>query len=234
MLKYDDFIEKVNDAGFLTPFTNYIDPEIFTFACEGNNPKGQNYTGDPETDPTIWAKRAAEEKKLAYGCFFNGKTGGYIAPRFYSLFTDAFRPRMTVEERYKSGKLGEYEWKVWTVLDKNNGSVSWSQIWQYHGIKDEAERRKLDAALKNLQMTFDIAISGCVRGLNKNGTDFNFMGYQKSADWVPQEWLAMNTRMEHGEALEIIYRQAEKISSSGDEKKAFAKSLKLYKSFTEI
>jgi len=41
----------------------------------------------------------------------------------------------------------------------------------------------------------------------------------------------MNPRMEHEEALEIIYLQAEKISNAGDAKKAFNKSLKSYKFF---
>lgn len=217
MLKYNEFIEKVNEAGFLTPFTNYIDPEIFKFSWDGCNLNGQAYTGDPETDPTKWSARAAQERKLAYGYFFSGKPGGYIAPRFYSIFIDAFKPRMTVEERHETGKLDEQEWNVWNVFNKTEGPIGWSQIWQYYGIKDTVERRKLDTALKNLQITFDISYTG--------------IGYSKVDNWVSAEWMQMNPRMEQEEALEIIYRQAEKISNTGDAKKAFNKSLKLYKSF---
>ena len=220
-LRYDEFVEKVNEAGFLTPFTKYIDVEIFKFSWDGCNLNGQAYTKDPETDPEIWKTRAAQEKKLAYGYFFNGKPGGYIAPRFYSIFVDAFRPRITMEERYESGKLGEYEWKVWNVFDRLNRSVGWAEIWQYYKIKDAAERRKLEAALKNLQMTFDMTVSGTAGN----------MGCDKVENWIPPKWMEMNPRMEHKEALETIYRQAEKISNAGDAQKAFGKSLKLYMGF---
>ena len=139
MLKYDEFIEKVNEAGFRNRQTNHINPNIFIYGAEG----GQSYTGDPETDTRNWNTRAAQEKKLACGYFFNGDPDGFIAPRFYSIFIDAFRPRMTVEERHESGKLSEYEWKVWNVFNQIEEPISWSQIWQNYRIKDTAERRKL-------------------------------------------------------------------------------------------
>ncbi len=228
MLKYDEFIEKVNEAGFWTPFTNYINPIIFTYTENG---EGQDYTGDSETDPTIWDTRAAQEKKLACGHFFNGKSGGFIAPRFYPIFLDAFKPRMTVEERYESGKLGQYELKIWTLLNKVNRPLSFSDLWQHYGLKSKEERKKLEAALNCLQISFDVTVSGVIEGVNKNGTTFKFTGYDKIENWVPAEWIKNECRMEHEEALEAIYRQSEKISNAGEAQKAFRQSLKLYKTF---
>ena len=66
-------------------------------------------------------------------------------------------------------------------------------------------------------MTFEITVDGTVGHLGCATVD----------DWVPAAWWEMNPRMKHEEALEIIYRQAEKISNIGDAKKAFAKSLRL-------
>jgi hypothetical protein len=223
MLLYDDFIKHVNEAGFWTPFTNYIDQEIFTFAYDGNNPKGQNYTNDPDTDPELWKTRAAQEKKLAYGYFFNGKPGGYIAPNFYSIFIDAFRPRMTIEERYEAGKLGEYEYNIWNLLSQHATPQSWTDLRRKLGLEPAVKYKtavsRLDKALKNLQMTFDITVDGTV----------GHLGCDKVDNWIPSAWLEMNPRMEQQEALKYIYRQAEKISNPDDAKKAFAKSLKLYK-----
>ena len=225
MLKYDEFIERVNEAGFWTPYTNYIDPEVFKFPWDGKNAKGQAYSGDPETDTEQWKTRAAQEKKLAYGFFFNGTPGGYIAPRFYSVFIDAFRPRMTMEERYESGRLGTYENGIWKLLNDYNRPLAWSDFRKKLGlepaVKYKAEVRKLELALKHLHMTFDITV---------NGTE-GHMGCDIVEKWVPPEWMGINPRMEHHEALEVIYRQAEKISSAGDAKKAFRKSLQLYKNF---
>lgn len=220
-LKYDEFIEKVNEAGFLTPFTNYLGPDA----------DGQEYTGDPDTDPRIWRTRAAQEKKLACGYFFNGKPG-YIAPRFFSIFVDAFRPRMTMEERYESGKLGQYEWEIWNLLKKVNRTLGWHEFWQMIGVTAKDDRRALEADLVRLQMTLDVTISGTADILYKTGEVYTkCIGYNKVDNWVPAEWMEMNPRIDHEEALEIICRQAEKISSTGEARKAFVRTLKLYKNF---
>ena len=226
MLKYNDFIEKVNKAGFWNQYTNYIDQNIFVYGTEN----GQAYSGDYETDTEIWKKRVAQEKKLAYGHFFNGKPGGYIAPCFYSIFIDAFRPRITMEERFKSGKLSKYERDIWNLLNQEGKPLSLSDFRKSMGIlsKDKVMYRKLESALKQLQMTFDITVCGIIEGLYDNGESFSFTGYDKVDNWVPKEWMEMNPRLEHKEALEIIYNQAEKYSNIGENKKAFTKSLKLY------
>ncbi|MCL2364164.1 MAG: hypothetical protein FWC71_05825 [Defluviitaleaceae bacterium] len=239
MLTYDNFVELVNEAGFLTPYTNYIDPEIFKFPWAGKNAKGQAYTNDPETDPELWKTRAPRDKKMAYGYFFNGKPGGYIAPRFFSIFVDAFRPRLPMEERYRSDV---YEYEIWKLLREYNRhrmsrvasdvghsvSLSWSDIRKKMGlepaVKYKAEVRKLDLALKNLNMTYDTVISGTE----------GHLGCVLADAWVPPEWMQLNPRMKHEEALEIIYRQAEKISTSGEAKTAFRKSLRLYKNQSDI
>jgi len=103
------------------------------------------------------------------------------------------------------------------------------------------EKRQLDAALKNLQMTFDIAVicpvSGVLKNgepaLYKNGSPIIGIGYGKVDDWVPPEWFEMNPRMEHDEALKTICRQAEKFTNQKDALKAFRKSLQLYRSYLE-
>ena len=228
MLKYNEFIEKVTKAGFWTPYTNYINQETFAFAHDGNNPEGQSYTNGPETDPETWKNRTAQEKNLAYGHFFNGKPGGYIAPRFYSIFIDAFRPRMTVEERFNAGKLGQMEMKIWNLINEKNSPIAISDIYNHYGFRAKEKAREVESAFKCLQMTFDITISGFIEDEYHNGKPNKFTGYDKVDNWVPKEWMAMNPRMEHGEALDVIYRQAEKISNAGDAKKAFRQSLKLY------
>jgi hypothetical protein len=70
MLKYDEFINKVNEYGFWTPYTNYFDQKIFTFHSQDILPRiGQCYIGDPDTDPEVWKTRVVKEKKLACGHF---------------------------------------------------------------------------------------------------------------------------------------------------------------------
>jgi len=221
MLNYDEFIERVNEAGFCTPFANYI----------GSDADEQSYSGDPDTDPRVWRTRATQEKKLACGYYFNGKPG-YVAPYYASIFVDAFRPRMTMEERYESGKLNHCEWLIWTILIGARRPLGWHEIWQYAGIKTKDERRLLEAALKRLQMSFDVTISGEIDMTSKTGEVYaQCIGYELFDTWVPAEWMKMNPRMEHKEALEIIFRQAEKISNFGEAQKAFRQSLKIHECF---
>jgi hypothetical protein len=136
---------------------------------------------------------------------------------------------MTFEERYNAGKIGQYELKIWNILNETNKPMSISQFYQHYGIRAKEHSKYLESALKCLQMTFHIAICGSVAIKLSNGTNQEHTGYDKIENWVPAEWMEMNPRMEHEEALETIYRQAEKISNINEAKKAFSKSLKLYK-----
>jgi len=234
-MRYDEFVDKVNEAGFRSRYTNVIDPDIF----KSGTTTSQCYTGDPETDSGKWGLRAAQEKKLAYGYFFNGEPDGFISPHFFSVFVDAFRPRMSIEERYESGRLGAYEWMVWIAISGINAPVCWPDIYKFHGINDAAGRRKLDVALKNLQMSFDISVSHAVEDVLKNGEPALYkdgspiinIGYSKTDEWVPSKWMAMNPRMGHKEALDVIYRQAGMYAEKDDARKAFRKSKELIRKY---
>ena len=214
---YSDFIESVNELGFLTPnMPNVVPGEQF-------------WTNDPDTDPWLWKTRVAEEKKLIYGSFFNGKKG-YIAPRFYSIFIDAFRPHKSMAERYESGKLGQYEWKFWNLLENEGRALGTHEYRSMLGVTAKDGRSALDAAVIRLQLTFDIVTTGNVDMLDKHGKPYNqSVAYNKVENWMPQGWMDINPKMEHEEAIEAIYRQAEKI---GADQKSFEKSLKLYKSYS--
>jgi len=215
MLDYDLFVKKVDEAGFYTPFVNYIKPLN----------EGKDLSNDTER---TWRMRATQEKKLACGYFFNGKPG-YIAPRYFSIFIDAFKPLTTVEERYEAGKLNKYELDIWNLLNQYNKPLSISDFKNRLKTKGIDEQRKLESALYNLQTSFDVAICGGVDSLSKQGDILGqILGYDKIDNCAPGEWMELNPRMKHDEALEIIYRQAEKISNNGEALKAFKKSLKLY------
>jgi hypothetical protein len=77
---------------------------------------------------------------------------------------------------------------------------------------------------------FYVAISGGVNDVSKSTGEVyaQLLGYDRIDHCIPAEWMNMNPRMEHKEALEIIYCQAEKISNKGEAQKAFKDSLKLY------
>jgi len=214
MLSYDLFVKKVEEAGFYTPFVNYIKPIN----------EGKDLSSDTER---MWRIRVTKERKLACGYFFNGKPG-YIAPRYFSIFIDAFRPLATIEERYEAGKLNTYERDIWDLLSQHNKPLSISDLKNKLCVKGRDEQRMLETSLYNLQTSFDVAICGGVDSLTKSGEFMGqILGYDKIDNCVPVEWMKLNPRMSSDEALEIIYQQAEKISIAGNARKAFNKSLKL-------
>ena len=229
--KYNDFVNKVIELGFLFPPDKDTKgfPTINDFVSEG-----QWWTNNPELDPWLWKDRVAEEKKLAYGSFFCGKKG-FISPQFYSIFVDAFRPMLTMEERWQSGKLGEFEWKFWNLITNENRPIGTHEYRRMIEIPDNSRKSTLDAAVVNLQMTFDVTITGNIDMLDKKGMPYNKAeAFDKVDKWVPKEWLSLNQHMNHEEALETIYSHTQHICNGLDVeriKKMFSKSLKLYKKF---
>ncbi|AIQ65371.1 hypothetical protein PSTEL_21850 [Paenibacillus stellifer] len=228
---YHDFVERVTELGFLFPPDKTLKgfPTINDFV-----PESQWWTNDPELDPWLWKDRVAEEKKLAYGTFFNGKKG-FIAQPFYSIFIDAFRPQSSMEERWQSGKLGAYERKFWNLLTSENRPIGTHEYRKMLDNEDKSAKSALDTAVVQLQMTFDVTIAGNVDMLDKNGNPYNkAVAFDTVENWVPKEWLSMNPRMNHQEALEKLYTRTERIGQSVDMKqikKMFAKSLKAYQRF---
>ena len=77
MLKYERFVQLVNELGFMS-----MNDVVAGFPKNWRLYCGRTVLGDnPELDPWIWKDRVAAEKKLLYGSYFNSKKG-VISPRF--------------------------------------------------------------------------------------------------------------------------------------------------------
>ena len=212
-MSYECWIYTAISVRAVTDSGNYIDSDINSDVERG------------------WRMRATQEQELACGYFFNGKPG-YIAPRYMSIFINAFRPRASMEERYADGKLGKYGKAIWTLLYESNKPLGWHEIRNKLGFKsvenNKVEIRKVEAALKDLQMTFHVCICGGI-DLTHSQTGKVYttvLGYGTVDNWIPAAWMEANPPMEQKEALEVIYCQAERISKIGNAKKAFRGSLK--------
>ena len=231
MLKYERFVELVNELGFMSMNDVVAGfPKIGDYIVEG-----QYWSDNPELDPWIWKDRVAAEKKLLYGSYFNSKKG-VISPRFYSIFYCAFHPNITVEERYKAGKLNKQEWDVWNLLNKEGRALGTHEIRKLLGVTPKSGASSVDTALVNLQLSFDIVISGNTDMLDKENKPYNkSVQYDLVERWVPDDWYQPNLIMSQQEALEKIYERAFQISNSLDldqVKKIFNKQIKLLKRFS--
>jgi hypothetical protein len=219
---YDDFIEKVNELGFFLPVSGF--PSASSFIKEG-----QQWSGKPDLDPWLWKDRAPSDKKLAYTSLCGGRKG-FIAPKYYSIFYDAFHPNRTMDERQDAGLLSYYEWKLWNLLSSEGRALGTHEYRKLLGVKTGNGKSALDTAVLNLQLTFEVTLTGPVDMLDKNGIAYNTsVGCGLIEDWVPEEWMSMNPRMEHEEAFDIIIRRACEVSELPADYivKAFGKQLSL-------
>lgn len=202
---YDDFIVKVNEIGFFLP--------IEGFPSTGSYIKGgQQWSGKPDLDPWVWKDRAPADKKLAYTSMCSGKKG-FIASHYYSIFYDAFHPDKTMEERQEAGILSYYEWKLWSLLKSEGRALGTHEYRRLLGVKAGSGKSALDSAVLNLQLSFEVTLTGPVDMLNKDGIAYNTsVGCGLTKDWVPEEWMSLNPRMGHEEAFDIIIRRACEVS----------------------
>ena len=183
---YTDFINRVEDLGFM--FLSDIIPGLPSVSNETH--ENQWHTGDPDTDPWQWKDRAAAEKQLAFGCLLGGNKG-FISPRMYPYFLQAFQLKTDLEEVWVSGMLRPAVWEVWQYFEAD-GILSTSEIhkaWKASGKKGTAAA---DGALRELQMLFLVTTAGNKQRQDRFGQPFGWPSllYEKTDDWIPESWKA--------------------------------------------
>lgn len=208
--KYEEFITRVNELGFMA-FSNAL-PGFPSLTEE--TPGGIWHTGDPETDPWRWKDRAAEEKKLAFGCILGGNKG-FIAPRMYSLFYTVCQPEEHMEELQSFGLISPEVWQLWQLFECRS-PLSTSEIRQEMGVTKRKGGSKADKAVSELERMFYITMAGNRRKTDRFGQPFGWAAnvYDKVENWAPKEWLEPNQSLSRGEAKEIILKQGLSISQN--------------------
>lgn len=187
MLKtYEEFIARVNDLGFFSFSGRFTDgfPML-----QMETKEEQWHTGDPETDPWQWKDRAAEEKKLAFGCILGGYKG-FISQNLYPLFYAACSPSETIEERYENGELSKSVWQLYSLF--TGGAVlSTADIRKALGVTQKSGAGRVDTALKLLQKEFVITVCGNRRKVSFEGLEYGWPAntYCRVEEWAPADWL---------------------------------------------
>lgn len=197
---YSEFITRVIELGFM-PLSDII-PGLPSVSHETR--ENQWHTGDPDTDPWQWKDRAATEKQLAFGCLLGGNKG-FIAPRMYPYFRQAFQLKTDLEEVWMSGMLRPAVWEVWKYFEPD-GMQSTSEIhraWKASGKRGTAAA---DGALRELQMLFLVTVAGNRQRQDRFGQPFGWPSllYGKTEEWVPESWMAGMESISPMEAREAI------------------------------
>ncbi|WP_313340191.1 hypothetical protein [Sedimentibacter sp.] len=210
LLKYDDFLSRVDSLGFMS-----LSSILPGFPSLSDETAEENWhTGDPETDPWVWKDRAAKEKRLAFGCILGGHKG-FVSADMYSLFYTAFHPYEHIEERRASGEVSETVWKLWQIFEEKT-LLNTSDIRREMGVTLKKGGSKVDKAIEELQQYYYITVSGSRQKIDKYGKPYGWPAnvYDKVENWVPSEWMKLDTDISPEYAREIILDKAVSISQN--------------------
>jgi hypothetical protein len=206
--RYGDFINRVDELGFMT-LSNII-PSLPSLTEE--TPRENWHTSDAETDPWCWKDRAAEEKQLAFGCILGGHKG-FVSSHMYSLFYTAFHPKEQMEERRADGEVSQSVWQLWKLFEERT-ILDTSDIRREFEVTKKKGGSKMDKAITELQQNYYITVSGNRRKLDKYGQPYGWPAnvYEKVEAWVPSEWMKQNLGLNLEEAREKILENGISIS----------------------
>lgn len=210
LTKYEDFIERVNELGFMA-FSNAL-PGFPSLTEE--TPGSIWHTGISDTDPWQWKDRAAGEKKLAFGCILGGSKG-FISPRMYSLFYTACHPEEHMEELQTFGLISHEVWQLWQLFESRS-LLSTGEIRQELGVTKKKGAGKADKAVAELERMFYITVAGNRRKTDKFGQPYGWAAnvYDKVENWAPKEWFELNSAKSREEAQKVILEHGLSISKN--------------------
>jgi hypothetical protein len=223
LTSYQDFIDQVNQLGFL-PMSG-LAPGLPSL---GDLTPGENWhTGNPDSDPWQWKDRAAREKKLAYGCILNGQKG-FVASHLYAAFYTAFHPPEPMPVRYSEGLVDRTTWSLWNLFEKQSAVNTFDAHRLMAGSSSSSSR--VDSRLQALQAAYYITGAGNARKVSRAGQEYGWpaMRYQRVLDWAPEGWLSDAPGMRVNEAWEMILDAGQAVSAAAGmrlERKDLARAL---------
>lgn len=217
---YPDFVERVDELGFL-PLSPFL-PGMPSLSEE--TPPGLWHTGDHESDPWGWKDRAAEEKRLAYGCILNGAKG-FVSARLYGVFYAAYHPQASMADRWGVGEVKQTTWQVWQLFEQRR-LLNTSEVRHALGVTPKSGASRVDAALLELQREFYLAIVGSRQKMGKDGQLYGWPAsvFDRVPEWAPAGWLQPAVQLSQTAAREMILESGLAMGSQVDPE-ALAKRL---------
>ncbi|MBR6791104.1 MAG: hypothetical protein IKM31_09590 [Oscillospiraceae bacterium] len=164
---YEDFLTALRGAGFSMGGSS---ENIFSL-CDHFAENIRWHTGDPETDPWVWRRRAVEEGDIAYGKFFFHK-GGYITREWLPLFMAVRRDGLELVELYEDGAVSRMEKDAYEMIC-GAGRISFSELKSLLAVRRESASR-FESACVSLQNRMFITICGETRKRSAMGEPYGW------------------------------------------------------------
>jgi hypothetical protein len=217
LINYTDFLTRAEALGFMA-----LSPILPGLPSLGGETLASQWHIGLDSDPWSWKDRAAEEKRLAYGCILGGHKG-FVTQRMYPIFYAAFHPAQSMPERWATGTLSQNAWQLWQLFEEK-GALNISQVRQIMGVSRKNGAGAVDAAIEQLQSEYFITVDGNDRKISAKGEFYGWpvIRYRRVTDWAPPGWLDTINDWSAPEARELILDDWGAISQ-GVDRKALAK-----------
>ena len=141
----EELINYINQVGFLPLFAN----EVPGFSAEEHVSPLFWWTGDPEQDPWLWREIIARSGRVAYGKFFNRKTG-FISKEWLPAFANYRRNGYDFDALWDDEMASFREKKIMDLFETEDELYSF-EIKKKAGFGKEGEKN-FEGVITSLQM----------------------------------------------------------------------------------
>lgn len=160
-----ELIAWINEIGFLPLFAN----EIEGFSAEEHVSPDFWWTGDPEQDPWIWRERIARSEEVAYGKFFNKKSG-FISKAWFPIFANYRRDGYDFDALWDDELANIRCKKIMDCFEEQPEYIG-LELKRKAGFGKEGEKN-FPGIITDLQMQTYLVIRDFRRKVNKRGGEY--------------------------------------------------------------
>ena len=206
---YEDFLEYLEQAGFLPLSTNVVDMPNVSELTED----WQWHTGLAETDPWEWKKRAVEEGRAAFAKAFGGRPS-FIGPEWYPYFLAVRRSGASFDDAYEQGAASREAARIMALFSGDRKRLAAHEIRRMAGF-DKSSSSRFEAAMIELQMGMFLTNCGQTRKTTLDGRPHGWpvLEYMPVEYWAwPGTWEKSLT-LRREEAAEALLAQLGRLRS---------------------
>lgn len=210
---YRELINWVNEIGFLPLFKN----EVQGFSVEEHVSAQFWWTGDKEQDPWEWREIIAKTGEVAYGKFFNKKSG-FISLEWFPVFANYRRDGYDFDARWDD-ELANIRCKKIMDIFEMGESYTGLELKRAAGFGKDGEKN-FDGIITQLQMQTYLTIREFRRKRSKRGAEY---GMPVSVYARPEELWGYDTvtsayKEPPRKSWQRIYDHARKLYPGADDK----------------
>lgn len=162
---YRELINWINEIGFLPLFKNEVDG----FSAEEHVSNLFWWTGDPEQDPWVWREIIARTGEVAYGKFFNKKSG-FISLQWFPCFANYRRDGYDFDARWDDELANIRCKKIMDVFEVGEAYTG-LELKRAAGFGKGGEKN-FSGIITDLQMQTYLTIKDFRRRRNKKGVEY--------------------------------------------------------------